>query len=381
MSKTVSALSPAVASAYGKLSDARTKLKAGLIARDEEVDLILTALIACENPLFVGPPGTAKSMLADETAKLIDGKTFSVLLNKFTVPEDVFGQVSLTGLQNDEYRRVTTGKLPECDVAFLDEIFKAGPSILNTALKILNERVYDNGTGVLAKVPLKIAIAASNEWPSSDSQELGALFDRFVIRKTVRPIYVGSPEHDRLLFGDVGVEPVTPLTLAELGELQSYAAGLPWSEAAKDALLLMLRELSAQGIQPGDRRKRKAVGVARAYAVLHGATKVEPEHLEVLSHVLWDDPREQPAKCASVVQKIADPSRAALGELLALADEISRGVDVRNAASVSAACSKLADVGKRMRGIGTERANAAVDQIKKEIRALQKAAYTTTDSL
>ncbi|MFO0801964.1 MAG: hypothetical protein U0791_02405 [Gemmataceae bacterium] len=43
-------------------------------------------------------------------------------------------------------------------------------------------------------------------------------------------------------------------------------------------------------MQPGDRRQMKAVAAARAYAWLNGATQVEPEHLEVLASVLWDDP-------------------------------------------------------------------------------------------
>ena len=55
----------------------------------------------------------------------------------------------------------------------------------------------------------------------------------------------------------------------------------------------MLRELAREGVQPGDRRQVKAVAAARAFAWLHGAEQVEPEHLEVLASVLWDDPQEQ----------------------------------------------------------------------------------------
>ena len=56
--------------------------------------------------------------------------------------------MSLTALKEDRYVRVTAGKLPEADVAFVDECFKASSAILNTLLKILNERVYDAGDGV-----------------------------------------------------------------------------------------------------------------------------------------------------------------------------------------------------------------------------------------
>src|SRR5207302_9895482 len=111
------------------------------------------------------------------------------LFTKFTVPEEVCGPVSLRALKEDRYVRVTTGKLPEAEYAFLDEVMKASSAILNTLLKILNERVYDAGDGVARTVPLRLCVAASNEWPSPDTgKELAALCDRFLFRKSVSPI-------------------------------------------------------------------------------------------------------------------------------------------------------------------------------------------------
>ena len=64
-------------------------------------------------------------MLLDALLAWTGGRKFSILLTKFSVPEEVFGPVSITGLKEDRYVRVTTGKLPEADCAFVDEIFKA----------------------------------------------------------------------------------------------------------------------------------------------------------------------------------------------------------------------------------------------------------------
>src|SRR3954468_22455979 len=173
----------------GKFAAARKELSAALIERDDEVDLVLTALVAQEHVLLVGPPGCAKSLLLDSLMGWMRGRRFSALLNRFTTPEEVLGPISVAGLKCDVYRRVTAGKLPEADLAFLDEVFKASSAILNVLLKILNERTFEAGDGSAVKVPLKLCVGASNEWPSPETgKELAALFDRFCLRKSVRPV-------------------------------------------------------------------------------------------------------------------------------------------------------------------------------------------------
>ena len=107
-----------------KFAAARQELSAALIERDAEVDLVLTALAAQEHVLLVGPPGCAKSLLLDSVLGWMHGRRFSVLLTKYTAVDEVFGPLSLTALKEDRYRRVTAGKLPEADGAFLDEVFK-----------------------------------------------------------------------------------------------------------------------------------------------------------------------------------------------------------------------------------------------------------------
>jgi MoxR-like ATPase len=148
----------------GKFATVRRELSAALIERDEEIDLVLTALIAGEHVLLVGPPGCGKSLLLDSILKWTGGTKFTILLTKFTTPEELVGPVSLAALKEDRFLRVTTGKLPEADACFLDEIFKGSSAILNTLLRVLNEGTFDRGDGVARPVPLKLCVAASNEW-------------------------------------------------------------------------------------------------------------------------------------------------------------------------------------------------------------------------
>ena len=64
----------------------------------------------------------------------------------------------MKALEEDVYLRQTRGYLPEADVAFVDEIFKANSAILNSLLTLLNERLFDNGADRLA-VPLTCLVS------------------------------------------------------------------------------------------------------------------------------------------------------------------------------------------------------------------------------
>lgn len=161
----------------------REELTQAFLERSEVIDGALTALLSGHHVLLIGPPGTAKSMLADELCRRLHGGTyFQWLLTKFTTPEELFGAVSLRALESDEYRRVTTRKLPEAEIAFLDEVFKANSSILNAILTVMNERRFHNGRDV-TEVPLISLFGATNELPEED--ELQALYDRFLLRYVV----------------------------------------------------------------------------------------------------------------------------------------------------------------------------------------------------
>ena len=138
-----------------------------MVERDVEVRLLLLAALCGEHILYLGPPGTAKSELGRRLSRLSRGIFFERLLTRFSVPEELFGPLSMRALERDEYLRMTEGYLPSASVAFIDEIFKANSAILNTLLTILNERLFDNGTQ-RNKVPLLCLVGASNEMPESE---------------------------------------------------------------------------------------------------------------------------------------------------------------------------------------------------------------------
>jgi hypothetical protein len=62
------------------------------------VRLLLLAALAGEHLLLLGPPGTAKSELSRRMARLTGGTYFERLLTRFSVPEELFGPLSMKGM-------------------------------------------------------------------------------------------------------------------------------------------------------------------------------------------------------------------------------------------------------------------------------------------
>ena len=288
-------------------------LRSTLLERDEAVRAALVAVLARQHVVLLGPPGTGKSMLVTELATRIGGglSTFTLLLTRFTTPEELFGPISVAGLKKDEYRRLTTNKLPEAHLAFLDEIFKANSAVLNALLTLLNERQFDNGPTRLT-CPLLTCFGASNEMPQGD--DLGALWDRFALRLIVD--YVGDSAFGKLLRLN-GASASTPVTLsnADLEALQGAAARLPVPDTVVEALITLRRELGGKGVSASDRRWRQSLALLRANALLEGRKTVEEDDLGILSHSLWTTP-DQRQEIARTVARMANPLNAKALELL-----------------------------------------------------------------
>ena len=148
-----------------KVLAVETEMNQVLIERGHAIRGVILATLSSTNILLLGPAGIAKSLLINEWNRRITGsRYFGWLLTKFSTPEEIFGPISLLGLEHEKYYRVTKGKLPEANTAFLDEIFKANSSILNAMLTVLNERVFYND-GEAKPLDLVTIAGASNEIP------------------------------------------------------------------------------------------------------------------------------------------------------------------------------------------------------------------------
>lgn len=356
-----------------KFAITRKELTHSLIERQEEIDLALTCLLAGEHLLLVGPPGTGKSLLVDSLMRWMHGSKFSCLLNRFTMPEELLGMYSLSELKADKFVRIPSGKLPEAQFAFLDEIFRASPAILNVLLKILNERTFDRGDGIQRRVPLELCVAAANDYPQGDdAKSLGALIDRFMVRKSVAPIHTKAGRR-KLLWANSGVELSTTLAQPELEAARLDVQGLDWTKEAMDAFEHILADLAKEGLVIGDRRQFKAIGLVRAYAWLHGAIEVLPEHMEVLQHVLWTEPLKEPVLVKAAILKHASPTSMKVAGLLSEANEVLEGCNAADLAQAATAAAKLSEVQKKLSAMkSAESVTEALQFVKDQINQLRQ---------
>ena len=272
----------------------------GVYEKEHIISMALICAVAGENMFLLGPPGTAKSMVASRLKMVFkDGKSFDYLMSRFSTPDEIFGPISISRLKNDDrYERLTTGYLPEADVVFLDEIWKAGPSIQNTLLTVINEHIFHNGAQIM-RTPMKVLIAASNELPAKD-EGLEALWDRFLVRMVSNCI-----ESDTAFFKMIkGVKvemPELPDYLCITNELyyqwQQDSKNIDLQDSVVLAIKALRKSLNALEKEDGnqlryyvsDRRWRKAYRLMQTSAYLNGRAEIDLTDYLLLIHSFWND--------------------------------------------------------------------------------------------
>lgn len=284
-----------------RITNLLKQLGEGMHEREQVLAIALLGAIAGHNTFLYGPPGTAKSLISRRLAAAFEQpKYFEYLMNRFSTPEEVFGPVSIKELKQDRYTRQIEGYLPTADFAFLDEIWKSSPAILNSLLTIINEHIFKNGTERV-QVPLKSLIAASNEVPA-DNQGLDALFDRFIIRLVVPPI-TEEQNFAKLLNSKPSLD--KPAIAAELmisyTELEQWREKLHEVQLSADTMLVikfirqqLVERFDELKVYVSDRRWQRAAMLLKASAFCNGRAETNHSDTLLLKHCLWTTPENQP---------------------------------------------------------------------------------------
>lgn len=289
-----------------RLQDGARQLEQQFLGKEEIIRLLFISALAGEHMVMVGPPGTAKSAIVRAFAQVIDARFFDYLLTRFTEPNEIFGPVDIQAFRQGTYRRRIDKMLPEAEVVFLDEIFKANSAILNSLLTLVNARRFTHGTSTV-RVPLISLFAASNEVPTDEA--LSAIFDRFLLR--VRCDYLDSYHFRGLLQKGIQLETQQMsdvqvgrkvATAAELLAVQrDFGKHVQMSEEFLTTFKGLVFQIRSEGIGLSDRRVVKLLKLFASSALFDGRDHVNDADLFILRHT-WNTPEQE-----EILQEIVGP--------------------------------------------------------------------------
>lgn len=286
-----------------RITELLNRLNDGVFEKDDVIALTLLSAVAGESIFLLGAPGVAKSLIARRLKYAFkDGSSFEYLMNRFSTPDEIFGPISISKLKDqDKYERIVENYLPTATIVFLDEIWKAGPSIQNALLTILNEKIYRNGDVIIDPVPMKALISASNELPSK-GEGLEALWDRFLVRIVVEGV------QDKQNFNDMiskslnsYSDTVTDLLKITFEEYIKWSKDIDTIELPENVfnVIFVIRNYIDQynkreeniekQIYISDRRWRKTVRLLRTSAFLNDRKAVDLMDCFLIKDCIWNE--------------------------------------------------------------------------------------------
>lgn len=289
-----------------RLTQALQHLKSTFVGKDDIIDLMGICLAGRENLFLLGPPGTAKSALVRELARLLDGRTFEYLLTRFTEPNELFGPFDIRKLREGDLVTNTEGMLPEASLIFLDELLNANSAILNSLLMVLNEKIFRRGKET-KNLPALMIVGASNHLPEDEA--LQALFDRFLIRircDYVDPHQLGDVLNAGWVLEQKKKEAAPSIGINDILDIQEMLSSVDLS-TIRPAYIELVEKLRNAGVQVSDRRAVKLQRLIAASALLCKRQQAYLSDLWVLRYI-WDTD-EQREIIAGIVNAVVESDK------------------------------------------------------------------------
>jgi MoxR-like ATPase len=280
-----------IADVKGIAEEIRQEVRRAIVGQDDAVELMLIALFCSGHILLEGPPGTAKTFLAQCFARTLGLDFGRIQFTPDLMPGDIVGS-NLFNFQTSQFT-LTRGPI-FCELLLADEINRTPPKTQAALLEAMQERKVTIDGETHALPPRFMVIATQNPIEQQGVYPLPeAQLDRFLFKH--RMGYPSAEEEKKIVaahgarFGAPtpegwGIERrVEPGTLADAVDA---VEAVPMVDEVTDYVVALVRATrEAPDLEGGASPRAAAMlaGAARARAALDGRDYVIPDDVKALA--------------------------------------------------------------------------------------------------